>query len=141
MSFREKSAWISFICILIFGGFYGWHAIRVEFFHAHDHNPMAYVFGTIGALVALEIALHVAIAIQSPRDARTPKDEREKLIELRASRVAFYALFIGTLMSLGLGMHLPGSNRYLMAELLMSSIIATLLIRFGVQIALYRRDA
>ena len=141
MSFREKSAWISFLCILIFGALYGWHAIRVEIFHAHDHNPMLYVFGTAGALVALEIALHVAIAIQSPKEARTPKDERELLIDLRASRVAFYALFVGTLASLGLGMHLPGANRFLMGELLMGAIIATLLVRFGVQIVLYRRDA
>jgi len=141
MSFREKSAWISFICILIFGGFYGWHAIRVEFFDIYDHNPMVYVFGTMGALVALEIALHVAIAMQSPRDARTPKDERERLITLRSSSVAFYTLFVGALASLGLGMHLPGSNRYLMAELLMTAIITTLLVRFGTQIVLYRRDA
>lgn len=141
MSFREKSAWISFICILIFGGFYGWHSVRVELFHAHDHNPMVYVFSTIGALVALEIALHIAIALQSPREARTPKDERERLIDLRASRVAFYTLFIGTMLSLGLGMHLPGANRFLMSELLMSAIITTLLVRFGTQIVLYRRDA
>ena len=140
MSFREKSAWISFICILIFGGLYGWHAIRVEFFHAHD-SPVKYVFTAIAAVVALEIALHVAIALQSPREARTPKDEREQLIDLRASRVAFYALFIGAMAALGLGMHLPGSNRYLLSELLMSAIIATLLIRFGTQIVLYRRDA
>lgn len=139
MSFREKSAWISFICVLIFGGLYGWQAISVEFFNAH-HNPVKYVFVTIAALVALEIALHVAIAIQSPREARTPKDEREQLIDLRASRVAFYVLFIGALASLGLGMHLPGSNRYLLSQLLMSAIITTLLVRFGMQIVLYRRD-
>src|SRR5207302_10483139 len=66
MSFREKSAWISFFCLLIFGGLYGWHVVQVEFFHARD-NPMVYVGGTFAALVALEIALHVAIAIQSPK--------------------------------------------------------------------------
>ena len=141
MSFREKSAWISFICILIFGTLYGWHAVDVEWLHARNGNSVAYVFGTMAALVVLEIALHVAIAVQSPRDARTPKDEREQLIDLRASRVAFYVLFIGTLASLGLGMHLPGANRFLMAQLLMSAIITTLLVRFGVQIVLYRRDA
>jgi hypothetical protein len=138
---QRKSAWISFICILIFGGLYGWHTVQVEWLHARDGNSVAYVFGTIAALVALEIALHVAIAIQSPREARTPKDEREQLIDLRASRVAFYVLFVGTLLSLGLGMHLPGSNRFLMAQLLMSAIITTLLVRFGIQIVLYRRDA
>ena len=84
MSFREKSAWISFICVLIFGGLYGWHYIRVEYFHAPE-NPVKYVFTAIAAIVALEVALHVAIAMQSPGEARTPKDERERLIDLRAS--------------------------------------------------------
>ena len=131
MSFREKSAWISFICILIFGALYA----------RGGGNSASSAFAIMAALVALEIALHVAIAVQSPRDARTPKDEREQLIDLRASRVAFYVLFVGTLLSLGLGMHLPGSNRFLMAQLLMSAIITTLLVRFGIQIVLYRRDA
>ena len=140
MSFREKSAWISFFCLLIFGGLYGWHIIQVEFFHARD-NPMVYVGGTFAALVALEIALHVAIAIQSPKEARTPKDEREHLIDLRASRVAFYVLLIGTFLSIGIGMHLPGANRFLMANCMMGSIITTLLVRFGTQIVLSRRDA
>ena len=140
MSFREKSAWISFFCLLIFGGLYGWHVVQVEFFHARD-NPMVYVGGTFAALVALEIALHVAIAIQSPKEARTPKDEREHLIDLRASRVAFYVLLIGTFLSIGIGMHLPGANRFLMANCMMGSIITTLLVRFGTQIVLSRRDA
>jgi hypothetical protein len=140
MSFREKSAWISFICVLIFSGLYGWHYVQVELFHAHE-NPVKYVFTTIAALVLLEIVLHVAIAIQSPREARTPKDEREQLIDLRASRIAFYVLFVGAMASLGLGMHLPGANRFLMAQLLMTAILTTLLVRFGTQIVLYRRDA
>jgi len=141
MSFREKSAWISFVCLLLFGGLYAFHSVRGDLFRARGIGPMAFVFGTMAALVALEIALHVAIAIQSPKEARTPKDERERLIDLRASRVAFYALFVGTLLSIAIGMHLPGANRFLMANCMMGSIIATLLVRFGTQIALYRRDA
>jgi Flp pilus assembly protein TadB len=92
-------------------------------------------------MLALEIGLHLAIAIQSPKDARTPKDERERLIGIRASRVAFYVLLAGALLSLGLGLHLPGANRFTMGLLLMASILAALLARFVTQIALYRRDA
>ena len=40
-------------------------------------------------------SLHVAIAVRSPRDARAPKDEREVLIDLKATRTAFYVLFAG----------------------------------------------
>src|SRR5215831_19680392 len=81
MSFREKSAWISLFCLLIFTTVWLTHALRIEFFGAENDNPMLWFFGTLAALIALEIGLHLAIAIQSPRDAKTPKDERERLID------------------------------------------------------------
>jgi hypothetical protein len=141
MSFREKSAWISFVCLLLFGALYAWHAVSGATFRALGIGPMVFVFGTLVALVALEIALHIAIAIQSPNEARTPRDEREQLIDLRASRVAFYTLLTGTFASIAAGMHLPGGNRLLMSNWMMGSIIVTGLVRFGTQIVLSRRDA
>ena len=137
MSFREKSAWISFLCLLVFAALWCTHAFGVV---PHE-SPMLWFFGMLGGLIALEISLHVAIALQSPKDARTPKDERERLIDLRASRVAFYVLLTGAFASLGLGLHFPGANRFMMGQLLMGAIISALLARFGTQIALYRRDA
>ena len=139
MSFREKSAWISFGCLLAFTALWFAHVMRVEFFHVGNDNPMAYFFAMLGLLLASEIGLHLAIAWQSPRDARTPKDEREKLIDLRASRVAFYALLIGATASIGT-LHLP-VNKYAMGQCIMGSVLLALLIRFATQIALYRRDA
>ena len=139
MSFREKSAWISFVLIFIFGALYLQNLIRVEFFGLHQ-NPMKFVFGMLGGLVVAEIGLHVAIAIQSPREARTPKDEREKLIDLRASRVGFYVLMVGAWASIAT-MHLTGANRFTMAQAMMGSIIIATLTRFAVQVVLYRRDA
>src|SRR5256885_13517885 len=140
MSFREKSAWISFVLILIFGGLWLRNVVRVEFYGLRQ-DPVRFVFLMLAALIAAEIGLHIAIAIQSPRDARTPKDERERLIDLKASRVAFYVLMIGAFTSIGFGLHFPGASRFTMGALLMGAIIAALLARFGTQIALYRRDA
>lgn len=140
MSFREKSAWISFVCLLLFGVSWWVHALDIDMFHTSHDNPMVWFFTMLAGLIALEIGLHVAIAIQSPREAKTPKDERERLIDMKASRVAFYVLLVGTFASVGT-MHLPGANRFTMAQSMMGSIIITLLVRFGTQIALYRRDA
>ena len=105
-----------------------------------NYNPMLWFVGTLEALIGLEIGLHVAIAIQSPREEKTPKDERERLIDMKASRVAFYVLMIGAFVSIGT-LHVPGANRYTMAQCLMASILFALLIRFATQIALHRRDA
>jgi hypothetical protein len=139
MSFREKSAWITFFIVLIFTGLWFRHMVRIEFLQAHDDNPMVWFFGTVAALIALEIGLHIAVAIQSPHDARTPKDERERLIDMKASRVAFYVLLVGAFASIGT-LHIPGANRFVMAQCLMGSILFSLLSRFGTQIALHRRD-
>src|SRR5262245_50448570 len=140
MSFREKSAWISLLCLLIFTGLWLTHALRVEFFGVQNYNPTFWFFGTLLALIALEIGLHVAIAIHSPREAKTPKDERERLIDMKASRVAFYVLLAGAVVSIGT-LHVPGATRYTMAQCLMGSILFALLIRFATQIGLHRRDA
>jgi hypothetical protein len=140
MSFREKSAWISFICVLIFTGIWIAHFLRLEIFESLSHNELAWLVSTVVALVALEIGLHVAAAFQSPRDAKTPKDERERLIDMKASRVAFYVLLVGTFLAIGT-LHIPGTNRFTMAQCLMGSILSALLARFATQIALHRRDA
>ena len=133
---------LSFVLVLVV--FIVWlvSVIRHELFYRHGRgNPMIPVFITLAAFIVAEVVLHVAIALMSPADARTPKDEREHLIDLRASRVAFYVLLIGTFLSIGIGMHLPGANRFLMANCMMGSIITALLVRFGTQIVLSRRDA
>ena len=90
MSFREKSAWISMLSISGIYGFYFWSVV-----HA---GPQAggYHFGgllnTIIALVIVQIVLTVAVAIFKPGEAKAPHDERDKLIELRAMRVAYSGL-------------------------------------------------
>ena len=39
--------------------------------------------------------LTIAVSVFNPKDAQTPRDEREKLIELRSTRVAYAALATG----------------------------------------------
>ena len=85
----------------------------------------------------LEVVLHVAIAIRSPRDARTPKDERERLIDLKATRVAFPVLLVGTFAAIGT-LHLPAS-RWIMAHVMLLAIVVAELTRFGAQIVYHRR--
>ncbi len=137
MSFREKSAWVSFICIaLVFG---------VYFASVYHLLPRWWGMGDsfhlflrlVGALVVLEIVLHIAIAIQSPRDARTPKDERERLIDLRATRPAFGVLLVGAFAAIAT-LHMPG-NRLDMAHVMLLAIVIAELTRFGMQIVYHRR--
>jgi hypothetical protein len=136
MSFREKSAWISFISIaLVFGIYF----VRIHLFPGGwlRGKPVQLFLVLVAALVALEVALHVAIATQSPREARTPKDERERLIDLKATRLAFPVLLVGAFSTIG-SLHL-NFDRVDMARVMLSAIVAAELTRFAAQIVYHRR--
>jgi hypothetical protein len=139
MSFREKSAWISFGCLLAVGGFWFRNIIRVEVYHVRQANPMLAFLSLLAALILAEIALHLVIALRDPKEARTPKDEREKLIDLKAARVGFYVLMTGAWLSIG-SLHL-NFDRLRIADTVLTAIILAELVKFATQIALYRRDA
>jgi cytochrome b561 len=139
MSFREKSAWISFFCLVVFGGFWFRNIIRVEVYHERQPNPMLAFFSLLGALILSELMLHIVIAVRDPKEARTPKDEREQLIDLKAARVAFYVLMAGAWLSIGtLHLHF---DRLRIADSVLGAIIVAELVKYATQIALYRRDA
>jgi hypothetical protein len=93
MPFREKRAWISLIATICVWTFY--FATMVERASAERLRP-AQVPGLFAAcvlaLICLQIALNTIIAARTPRDAQAPADERETLIELKATRLAFYTL-------------------------------------------------
>ena len=87
MSLREKSAWISLVSIAVVGFVFFLHVPRTltprsgpEMFHA--------LLLCLAALIVIEVVAHAVVVIRAPFEARAPKDERERLIELRAIRVA-----------------------------------------------------
>jgi hypothetical protein len=140
MSFREKSAWISFICLLLLT----LAMVSVQHFHTHDAqghdviNPLYVSLAAFLAFVVLQVVLHLIVAAQAPREARTPKDERERLIELRASRIGFYSLVVGVLIAMA-SFHAHGRAGTLMWTLLLAIFVAWL-VKLGAEIVLYRRS-
>jgi hypothetical protein len=137
MSFREKSAWISFVTLLVLFIPYFWSVRGVLEGDIEYAAASPWMIGLVVAFVVLEILLHAAVAAQAPTDARAPKDERERLIEMRATRIAFQVLVLGALASAGM-MHLTRSAWALGQHVLMAVVVAEL-VKFGAQIAYYRR--
>ena len=139
MSFREKSAWVSFACLLLFtlGVFHSQHV------HTHDAQgndlitPLHLALAIFVGFIVLQVVLHVIIAVQSPKDARTPKDERERFIELRAARIGFYAIVVGELIAMG-AYHAHGRINTMMWSVLFAILVAWL-IKLGSEIVFYRR--
>src|SRR5262245_11746213 len=135
MSFREKSAWISLGLIVLVFVPYFWLVGQALSGKVHVHAGTQFTLITV--FIALEIIVHVAVALRSPRDARAPKDERDYLIDLRATRAAFYVLFAGALCSI-FAIHFRVSV-WAMSQSVLFSIVVAELVRFSRQIVFYRR--
>ena len=136
MSFREKSAWISLISILLVAGFFFLH---VPWTLTPSHSPRL-VWGLlycIIALVVIEVAAHLVVAIRAPEDASAPKDERERLIDLKAIRVAHYVYVIGSLLAVSAIHH--GANAIAMGYGVLLAFVVGEVVKNGARIFYHRR--
>jgi len=139
MSFREKSAWISFVSILIVFGYYFTTVARAMLGLRQESNLFAVLVIAIAVLVVLEVVLHIVVAIQSPRDARSPRDERERMFSLKATQIGFYVLIIAALAGI-FTMHLGAGRRDVGNAVLLAIVIAELT-KYGAEIVYFRRGA
>jgi len=141
MSFREKSAWITLVTVLVcFGAYFtelfgglaganhhfggGWHSLHL-------------LLLSVLALVVLQITLTCIAALTTPKDGRGPADERERLIQLRSHSLGYHVLMV-----LAVGLFAPaffGHRGLEMANFaLLAVVIATLTVAVA-QIFMYRR--
>ena len=137
MSFKEKSAWISLLSMSIIYGNYFW---SIE---GQGLNTGGLHFGnllvTTILLVTLQVMLHIAVAVISPKDAKAQLDEREKIIELQSTRIAYGGLVSVMVLACIFGA-LDPSIKFNTNELLFI-LVATELLRSASQIINYRRSA
>jgi hypothetical protein len=137
MPFREKSAWISLVTTL---GVYAYYFAKVVAAHARGANGaelLGLLIGCIVILTVLQIALHVLAALWSPRDAMTRQDEREKLIALKATNIAFYIVVSGAVMA-GAGL-MFGGEPFAMANLILLALGLGEVTKYASQIVYFRR--
>ncbi|HEY3516084.1 MAG TPA: hypothetical protein VGL98_03480 [Gammaproteobacteria bacterium] len=131
MSFREKCAWISFVLLVLL-------AVGVVLpEHVDGLRGLHYFLSLLLGFVLLQVLLRLIIALLAPKDARTPKDERERLIDLKASRIGFYALVGGVLLAM-LFVHVHG-NPWSGLHSMMFSVVVAWAIKFASEIVYYRR--
>ena len=139
MSFREKSDWLSFVSLCFLGIYFG-EIVRVLLGGAHSGGPYYYFtlfWVLIGALVVIQVVTHIVLAARSPADAKSPLDERERLIHLRAIRPAYFVLLAGTFLTIGT-MHM-GFNTWQFAHCILFVIWIAELTRYGMRLYFYRR--
>jgi hypothetical protein len=146
MSFREKSAWITLISVLLtLGAFYG--ALLFGVFPAQSMSAFHFGLMSIIALIVLQVGLHIVAAVLNPADARTPRDEREKLIQARSHTVGYYVMLVGMTVVV-FSTHIPGLGETLGLHSFMVTVylgagvmvIASLAVAIA-QIVMFRRGA
>ena len=141
MSFREKSAWITLVSVLVcFGAYFA------ELFNGFAGTRR---FGGLGslhllllsvlALVVLQVGLTIVATLTTPKDGRGPADERERLIQWRSHSLGYYVLMV-----LAVGLFAPGLFGHRGMEManfaLLAVVIATLVVAVA-QIVMFRRGA
>ena len=136
MSFREKSAWITLVSVLLcFGVYFG--AIATHQVPTRPWGTLYLLTRCVGAFVVLQIGLHLAAMWTTPKDGRSPKDEREQLIQARSHTIGYYLLLV-LVLALGIPFHLghPGVDLINFALL---DVVVTGLVVAVAQIVMFRR--
>jgi hypothetical protein len=135
MSFREKSAWITLLAILLVFALYGLHAPRLS-------NPGPFelhaLFACFAAFLVIEAIAWLVLRLRYPEDSRTPKDERERLIDLRATRIAARCYVVLSFLAIAFALHLTNDNIAVGYYVVLAFVIAEI-VNYGARIIYYRR--
>lgn len=137
MSFREKSAWVTLTAILLVFVLFVLHAPNLS-------DPGLWeihiLLACIVAFVIIEVVAYIVLRLRYSEDARTPKDERERLIDLKATRLAARVYVIGSFLAVFFGLHLSHDARAVGSLILVAFVIAEV-VNYGARIYYYRRGA
>jgi ABC-type xylose transport system permease subunit len=140
MSFREKSAWVTLIALIVLSIAFMLHlplpwSLRPE--------PSGFMFQVllllIGSFIVIEIVAYVGLASLSFRDARAPKDERELLIELKSTRVSAFLYSVSSMVALFLALHIVFANIIGVAYLLLVCFVFSQIVKYAMRVYYYRR--
>ncbi len=138
MSFREKSAWITLITLIVLTLFYLTHLPPPWFLNPPSGFMFHVLVVGVGAFVVIEIVAHVIVAIRAPRDAQAPRDERERMIALKATSIAAYVYAIVSLGSVFTVIHL-GATPIGVAFCVFISFILAEIVNYAARVVYYRR--
>jgi hypothetical protein len=140
MSFREKSAWILLVTLVLTSLLWALHfPWGSDFTLAPEPNRfvfLALVLATISFVVIVVVA-HVVVAVLAPREANARADEREQLIGLKATRLGAYVYAILSLSSVFLIHH--GANEIGLAYFLVASLVIAEMVNCAARIVYHRR--
>ena len=138
MSFREKSAWVTLIAIALVLVLYYLHGPRL-FNPQADGWQLHVLVLCFAAFIAIDVVAHVVLYLRYPKDAWTPKDEREQLIDLKAGRIASWVFVAGAFLSVAT-LH-AGATAGGIAYLVLTAFAVSQIVKQTARIIYYRRGS
>jgi hypothetical protein len=139
MSFREKRAWVTLITLIFVLVLFFLHIPPQRMLAPESNGWVLHVLALmLATFVTIEIIAHIVMRIRSPRDARTPKDERERLIELRSIAIAFYVYAVLSIGGIFVTLHTAANEIGIGFVVLLAFVIAEI-VNYAMRIHYYRR--
>jgi hypothetical protein len=142
LSFREKTILGSLVATLLVAVGYFAKAVPMLQSGASLADFVAPAVSAIVLAVVVQIVYQILLSIGSRPG---PRDERDRLVDLRAARIAYVALACGVGVVIAALATAPllgawGSPLVMLHALMLVSMIAEL-VKFGAQLVYYRRSA
>lgn len=136
MSFREKRAWITLLALI--------GVVVLFWLHIPPSQVLApprsihLLMLMIATFIAIELVTYLVMRVRSPREARTPLDEREQLIALKSTAVAFYVFAVLSLGAIFVTLH-TGANEVGIGFVVLQSFVIAEIVNYAMRIYYYRR--
>ena len=149
MSFREKTAWASLLTTVAIWGPYFFDVIRLLKLHKLTAgNILGMFIGAVFLQVVIQIVIAIVMALWSKEE---PKDERDVIIEAKASKNAYFVLGFFTMFAicwifvcaLIAGTEIAGqwTTPLMISQMVFFCFVMAETTRFASQIVSYRRGS
>jgi cytochrome b561 len=140
MSFREKTAWVTFVAIVVVSLMYWLHVPNP--FEPHRQGWVLLALSvSLGTFVLIELIAWLVFYLRNPKETRTPKDEREQMISLKATRIGSWVFTLGTFIAVFVTLHLAGAGTVAMGMSIVAAFVLAQLARQAAIIVYHRRGA
>ena len=139
MAYREKSAWLMGLVMVVAGLYYLKIVIDASGQVGATAPPVPILIAYVVLVVVASVNAQVILALSSPEEANAPADERERPLLDRAGNWSGYVLAVGVVTAL---LHfLAHQDGFLLFHTIMGSLIVAQVAEYAFQILLLRRGA
>lgn len=134
MAWREKQAWLALSVMVVAYGAYFALVTASE----RSMLDMLLLFGGVAiAQAVIMIVGSILLAVQAGKEARAKADERDRAIDRRGTRIAYFVLLTGMIV---VGVVMPFSKQgWQISNAALLALVASEIVRYGVVVASYRR--